>query len=306
MRVVLFAVAASLVGASEVETPDSIVAWIKENHPAVVEVAESEAKLRDLVVEAFKAQGPTPYGQNVTISKKHSPHKTVKGRDACGGRDVVKSWKNVHYNFPVIFGGMREFQCEKTGYSHYEGTEIVKDPPIPFPFHHMLLWEVWTTDVQCPSSPATPHAGARLEATSRSSCAKLQAEIVARVKAQGSSWHDPHNNGTYYVDSQSDDVLQLHRVTGNHKPGPYTDKMTLTFVATHDPLFTQMKCKVSGCSQSQSASVGDFSTNYCNLRNLYCGKSDGCSPVTGDISIEETWVQPSTGAGKDKSACIVK
>merc|ERR1719424_2243432 len=30
-------------------------------------------------------------------------------------------------------------------------------------------------------------------------------------------------------------------------------------------------CTILGCSESQSLSVKDFSTNYCDLVNLYCG-----------------------------------
>eukprot|EP00913_Durusdinium_trenchii_P020887 g19625.t1 len=34
-------------------------------------------------------------------------------------------------------------------------------------------------------------------------------------------------------------------------------------------------------------SLKDFSTNYCNLRNLYCGSEEGCKPVKHDFNNSE-------------------
>ena len=45
---------------------------------------------------------------------------------------------------------------------------------------------------------------------------------------------------------------------GNKK---FTDKMTFTFSQEGS------QCAVNACSESQSFSIGDFSTNYCNLRS---------------------------------------
>lgn len=149
MRLIVLVAVAAWAGASEGETPDTVVAWIKDQYPKSLDSSiaahEAEAKLRLQVSEAFGTEGPEGWGDNVTIFKVHSPHKTVNGREACGSRDVIKSWKNIHYIFPVIFGGMREGRCEAKGYSHYEGQEVVKDPPIPFPVHHMLTWDIWST-----------------------------------------------------------------------------------------------------------------------------------------------------------------
>ena len=47
-----------------------------------------------------------------------------------------------------------------------------------------------------------------------------------------------------------------------------------------------------------------MSTNYCNLRMMYCGEADGCHPVGSDVTVSETAVSPSTGAGTDKTACL--
>ncbi|CAK9033688.1 unnamed protein product [Durusdinium trenchii] len=52
-------------------------------------------------------------------------------------------------------------------------------------------------------------------------------------------------------------------------------------------------------------SLKDFSTNYCNLRNLYCGSEEGCKPVKHDFNNSEVSLDKARFAGKDKSACIV-
>ncbi|CAJ1381655.1 unnamed protein product [Effrenium voratum] len=65
-------------------------------------------------------------------------------------------------------------------------------------------------------------------------------------------------------------------------------------------------CDIHACSESQGFSVKDFSTNYCNLRNLYCGSTEGCVPVKHDFETSEEEVTPSWFGGSDKDACIVK
>ena len=122
-------------------------------------------------------------------------------------------------------------------------------------------------------------------------------EMKARVEGISTgAWHDPHNNGVYSLLSQSDGDLDFQRVTGNKK---YTDLLKFTFEDAADNT-----CNIQGCSASQVTSVADFSTNYCNLRMLYCGANEGCKPVQKDFAITETAVDPSFGAGKDASQCL--
>ena len=154
-------------------------------------------------------------------------------------------------------------------------------------------------------------------ATANASCKDVQAEIVARIAGQSTgAWHDPHNNGTYTLVSQSTGRLDTSRVTGNKK---YTDKQTFTFQTSGcgEPRFRLLSytrvmlfdvrsssCIVSGCSESQVTSVYDASTNYCDLRMLYCSQEQGCHPVTSSFAVQETQLTPSFGAGKDASACL--
>ncbi|CAJ1393614.1 unnamed protein product [Effrenium voratum] len=151
-----------------------------------------------------------------------------------------------------------------------------------------------TAAMKCPGSKSWIHASAEVEAVADASCDDVMSEMIARVT---SDWKDPHNGGTYSVLSKADGELNLQRVTGNKK---FTDKMTFTFSQEGS------QCAVNACSESQSFSIGDFSTNYCNLRNLYCGSADGCVTVKHDFTTKESKVDPSFGAGGDKKACIVK
>lgn len=186
---------------------------------------------------------------------------------------------------------------------------------------------------QCPGAPGGVmlHASASVSLSTDSSCADVQAEIKARADPK-SGWIDPHNKGTYaLVAEQSgktgpgsvDDGVgtdnsklggmsgasggiaivpsslrfsTLTRLTGD---GQFTDKMTFTFADT-----SAGGCQVAACSDSQVNSLFDDSTNYCNLRNLYCGTADGCNPVTKDIAYKEELGKFSKGAGKDTSKCI--
>lgn len=147
----------------------------------------------------------------------------------------------------------------------------------------------------CPGSASTIHASCKVTVTANAPCEQVKTEMMARVDGQSSGlWHDPHNNGTYSPTNASSG-LGFQRLTGNKK---YTDQMLFDFVDSGN------SCEISGCSESQVFSIADFSTNYCNLRMLYCGSADGCKPVKFDFTSQETQVDPSPGAGHDQSACL--
>jgi len=150
---------------------------------------------------------------------------------------------------------------------------------------------------KCPGSSAWVHAKCEVSVEAHAECGDVMAEMDGRVAgiAKG-TWHDPHNRGIYSILGREAHELSLQRRTGN---GKYTDKLTFTFDKT-----SSGKCKIQGCSESQVTSVADFSTNYCNLRMMYCGSADGCKPVAKDFTIVESSVNPSMGAGKDPKACL--
>lgn len=96
-------------------------------------------------------------------------------------------------------------------------------------------------------------------------CDQVKKEIQSRITSD--EWVDPHNQGTYTLEeeetaspSSDDGTFHISRLTGD---GKFTDKIRMQFKKTG------AKCTLSACSVSQVNSVLDFSTNYCNLRNLY-------------------------------------
>mmetsp|Transcript_30358 Transcript_30358/g.56922 ORF Transcript_30358/g.56922 Transcript_30358/m.56922 type:complete len:352 (+) Transcript_30358:61-1116(+) len=158
--------------------------------------------------------------------------------------------------------------------------------PPPFPDH------------ACPGISWPMHAHCQVELTALANCDEVMGEMQARVVGiSDGSWHDPHNNGTYSLLDQSSESLEFQRVTGNKM---FTDKLKFTF----EDFDGGRVCRIRGCSQSQIPSVADFSTNYCNLRMLYCGSDDGCKPVLKDVAIAETSVSPSLGASKNPEDCL--
>ena len=46
-------------------------------------------------------------------------------------------------------------------------------------------------------------------------------------------------------------------------------------------------CTLYGCSESQVTSYYDYSTNYCNLKDLYCNSADGCQIANSDLEYDE-------------------
>jgi hypothetical protein len=109
--------------------------------------------------------------------------------------------------------------------------------------------------------------------------------MTARIAGRD-GWVDPHNAGTYSVEGGSTEGKELHakRITGNKK---FTDLQLFQF--SENGGTASEGCLMTGCSESQVTSYMDFSTNYCNLHDLYCGSEDGCKFVTSDLKyIEET------------------
>ena len=159
----------------------------------------------------------------------------------------------------------------------------------------------YSGDYACPKSPAYVYASCRVTVIVHLPCFSVREEMLSRVYGQFDMWHDPHNNGTYNVLERGEYELWLTRRTGDDK---YTDKLTFTFEDVRRA--SSHHCVVRGCSRSQVFSVGDFSTNYCNLRMLYCGAGDGCSALSPawPASPSETEVKASPGAGTSQQACI--
>ena len=160
----------------------------------------------------------------------------------------------------------------------------------------MLTSSVAVAAYNCPGSPAFLHASSKQTTEVSVSCDAWLGELRARVDGQPSAWHDPHNNGVYTITGSGDAQVSLERVTGNKK---YTDKIIFSYEASGSG------CVVSGCSESQVFSVLDSSANFCNLRMLTCGTSDGCVPVGTDYTSKVTDDQQSAGSAKEMTDCLV-
>eukprot|EP00954_Amorphochlora_amoebiformis_P006295 493098-Amorphochlora_amoeboformis.AAC.1 len=148
----------------------------------------------------------------------------------------------------------------------------------------------------CPGSKSFIHASCSLTATfSSSSCEEVAGEIIDRINGVN-GWKDPHNGGTYTLlsGSTTSNVLDTQRVTGD---GKYTDLHRFTLSSEG------AGCKVEACSESQVFSILDFSTNYCNLHDLYCGSQDGCPIAKEDLTYSESL---GSCRSHDKSTCVVK
>ena len=136
-----------------------------------------------------------------------------------------------------------------------------------------------TGSMKCPTSGSSVHAGCEVAITFTNSCADVANEMVARVQGQYNAWHDPHNNGTYAITSSSSKDISIDRKTGDGSN--YVDKIIYTLTPS-----ASNGCDVTGCSQSQVFSIGDYGTNYCNVHNLYCS-DDSCYPQITRLSYTE-------------------
>ena len=126
------------------------------------------------------------------------------------------------------------------------------------------FFESLKTDSRCPGSPALIHAKTEIQTEFTNSCSDVIAVVTAR--AQGStdgSWTDPHNGGKYTITDSSATSMSFSHLTGN---GLYTDLVKFTFSDSQNG-----GCSLFACSESQVTSVLDYSTNYCNSHDLYCG-----------------------------------
>mmetsp|Transcript_994 Transcript_994/g.1259 ORF Transcript_994/g.1259 Transcript_994/m.1259 type:complete len:185 (+) Transcript_994:78-632(+) len=141
-------------------------------------------------------------------------------------------------------------------------------------------------DKICPGSPARRHASCQMIVTfPESPCSAVQSEISSRLTS--TTWIDPHNQGVYtqLESSYSENgaiLIKAKRLTGDKK---YTD--LFNFLLEDSP--GSSSCIVRACSESQVFSVLDFSTNYCNLRNLYCNSDDGCVPIQHNLKYKEEY-----------------
>eukprot|EP00754_Rhynchopus_humris_P012135 Rhum_TRINITY_DN14267_c1_g1::Rhum_TRINITY_DN14267_c1_g1_i1::g.75624::m.75624 len=157
----------------------------------------------------------------------------------------------------------------------------------------LLALCVSATAYICPGPDSGLHASCQVTAVVNGDCAAATAEVQARIKGVD-GWVDPHNGGNYSVVSFAGNTLHGQRTTG--KAPHYLDLFTMVFTAQGS------SCQIMSCSKSQATSILDFSTNYCDVHNLYCGTASGCKPVHSDFTVSETF---GTCFEHDASKCTV-
>merc|ERR1712193_188815 len=147
----------------------------------------------------------------------------------------------------------------------------------------------------CPSTAAWgPACGMKVTTTASASCDDVKAEMEARVAGQYGAWHDPHNNGTYKVESYGG-TFSTSRLTGD---GKYTDKQIFSLTPSGS------SCTIEACSRSQVTSILDMGTNYCDLKMLFCGSADGCKPVKHDFTLGTETTEKFSQSSVDMDSCL--
>ncbi|CAE7370042.1 unnamed protein product [Symbiodinium sp. CCMP2456] len=134
------------------------------------------------------------------------------------------------------------------------------------------------TDAACPGSPVPSgdHAACSESLVFKASCSSVQEEIEARI---GLNMDRKKLPGNYtLLASETGVCTKASRATSPFAdPGPFTDLFGFRYVTDGSG------CHVLACSESQVKSLCDFSTNFCNLFNLYCNEADGCEIVHSNL-----------------------
>ena len=154
----------------------------------------------------------------------------------------------------------------------------------------------------CPASPAWVHARCQMTITFEQSCKQVKQELLARIKSK--HWVDPHNRGTYRLDEMKKGTATTATSANSSRPNRHsskallvsrqsgeedsfvTDKMAFDFITPPHDRATgtggrrEPGCVVKACSTSQSWSILDQFTNYCNLHNLYCNSNNTMTSTT--------------------------
>ena len=160
----------------------------------------------------------------------------------------------------------------------------------------------------CPGSPVSKHAACSVTVSFPNvTCSVVQTEIEARVARVYDRKSHP---GKYaLLDTEAGACTKASRTTGDGaKPGPYTDLVGFDFADV--PGTSSPTCHMIACSESQVQSLCDYSTNFCNMFNLFCSAADGCTPVSVDIGASASMATSNCdhtatcgGIEDDKSQC---
>jgi len=155
--------------------------------------------------------------------------------------------------------------------------------------------------MKCPDKAYTSWGeltGIKLTTVAETSCDKVLAEMKARVNGQKATWQDPRNKGvytlTYKEEKDCAGTLCTSRLIDDEKMGGKADKkkddgkeggiFTNAGENVDEQIFTltdekRETCKIEACSSNP------MGNSYCDLKMLYCGKTDECKPVANDFAV---------------------
>ena len=94
------------------------------------------------------------------------------------------------------------------------------------------------------------------------------------MKDDGYNWRPEPNGakGIYEVyDATEEETLWVTRTTPTKK---YVDDISFNFIPPNTEDFNVKGCTVEGKSRSRSLSYYDYSTNYCNMWNMFTSVGD--------------------------------
>jgi len=120
--------------------------------------------------------------------------------------------------------------------------------------------------IACPGSYSPIHAGAKIQVEFQNSCEMVAEEIKMRAQATAAQWQDPHNHGTYTLETANGaSYIKVKRTTANKV---FTDRSDFKLTPNGSG------CSVQGCSESQGISAADKGTNFCDMFSLFCNSKD--------------------------------
>merc|ERR1711953_1428885 len=167
------------------------------------------------------------------------------------------------------------------GRFYWDQGHYQSNPPFKmFKFLTFLLPLAWAAS----PGPRDPlHASCSVKWTLSESCATAQQKIIDQMNLWDNEDcgptddNKPHGQKCLYHHTGTEGLV----TTGTHTTPihRYVDDLTFTFIEGSDPT-----CLVDAYSQSETLSLLDYGTNYCNLFNLM----DGSGLVNDPAFTEDT------------------
>lgn len=149
--------------------------------------------------------------------------------------------------------------------------------------HHDGLAVAGGLVASCPGSPVPLHSTCSWQFTIPDhNCREVQEEVERRLQGLD-GWKDPRHGKYKLVESATKGNRSTQAYHLVQEPYQY-EKFVVKYSG---PEKGNKTCQVSACSQGQDKGLYDGSSNYCNVRNLVCGKSKGCKTSRHNMELVE-------------------